>query len=175
VSDGMARAVDGSVQLARWWVQAWSDHAAAVAGRMNAKTYTYDQMVDDACDAANLAAESMVLFVSEAYDACAVMKAPGTRAPLESDLFRTSDPLPPNGSERVLRLGGALRALLGQHVLSPSTVTVRPPTLSGMKTEFRLEVDPTGKAGLAYTGSVEVVDAVTGAHLESVTVWIIVP
>ncbi len=174
MSDGMARAVDGYVQLARWWVQAWSDHAGAVAGRMDAKTYTYDQMVDDACDTANLAAESMVLFVSETLDACTVMKSPGTRAPLESELFRTSDPLPPDGSERVLRLGGALHALLGSDVLSPSTVTVRPSTLHGMETEFWLEVDATGKAGLTYTGSVEVVNATTGAHLESITVWIIV-
>lgn len=175
MSDGMARAVDGYVQLTRWWVQAWNDHARAVAGRMDAKTYTYDQMVDDACDAANLAAESMVLFVSETFDACTAMKAPKTRAPLKSELFWTSPPLPPDGSERVLRLSGALRALLGQDVLSPSTVTVRPSTLHGMETQFRLEVDATGKAGVTYTGSVEVVNAATGARLESITVWIIVP
>ncbi len=175
MSDSMARAVDGYVQLTRWWMQAWSDRAGAVAGRMGAETYTYDQMVDDACDAANLATESMVLFLSGTFDACTVMKGTKTREPLESEIFRTSDPLPPDGSERVLRLGGALRSLLGQHVMSPSTVTVKPSsTLHGMETEFQLEVDPTGKAGLTYTGSVEVVDAVTGAHLEWITVWIIV-
>jgi hypothetical protein len=170
----MGRAVDGYVQLAQWWVQAWSDYAGGVAGRMGSDSYTYDQMVGDACDAANLAAESMVLFVSEAYDACAVIKEPGTRTPLQSEPFWTSPPQPPDGSERDLRLSGALHALLGNDLLSPSSITIVPSTLHGMETEFRLEADVTGRSGLTYTGSVDVVDTATGAKLESVIVWIIV-
>jgi len=100
---------------------------------------------------------------------------PGSGGPYpvpSEDFFapKRSNPSAP----RQLRLHGPLQAILGNDVLTDSRVTIVPSSL-GASDRFSLNVDASGLDGVAYTGYVDVVDAATGAAVNSVRVWVLVP
>jgi hypothetical protein len=173
----VSAAVEGYLQLARWWLQAWGAHVAGVAARMEAGSYDSGTAAADLAECARLAGESWFLLVNETVDAAAVLSG-GHREPHIVESIEFSAPVPAEGTAAPkpwsLALAGPLVATLGGTTIPTSAVSFDPAELGPTDARFALRVDATGHAGVAYVGTVAVV-AADGAVLDPVQVWVAVP
>lgn len=174
MDDSIARAVDGYVQLARWWVKSWGDYSTNIAHKVDDTSFDSDDAVDAYFHGMSLAVEGANRLAYEACEAIAVIAA-GDHPPhaIHSETFSTVAGWKA-GAKRNLKLRGPLTAILGPDSLPTSAITITPDVLDG-NDEFALEVNATGHEGLTYIGWVDALDAATNAHLESIRVWVIVP
>ena len=186
MATGVYFAVEGYVQLAQWLVDQWGQLATKIAKQLDAGTLTADAATADAGDGALLAAQSLVLVVSEAFDAAAVLGGEQDR-PLVvlSHSFATTAGADAQ-TVRTLRLEGPMVADLGNDQLPTSVVTIvpgtarrgrrqaLPSTLQPGENAFHLEVDATGHHAGCYAGTVQVVRDDSGAVIESISVWLAV-
>jgi len=160
----LAQVIDGYATLASELVDRWEDHASKVAARLDAGGYRADDAVADLAKTASLAAESGLLLVSEALDAATILAA-GDLKPhiVRSDPFFTSTP----GASV-----GAVGALTNGFGHTLDIAAFEPKQLAAGATEFRFNVDATGRRAGTYVGTVE---AAAASATESVPVWVTVP
>jgi hypothetical protein len=173
----VSAAVEGYLQLARWWLQAWGSHATGVAARAGSGSYGSAEAAADLAECTRLASESLFLLVNETVDAAAVLSG-GHREPHIVDSIEFPAPVPADASAAPkpwsLALAGPLVAALGGTTIPTSSVSFDPEELGPSDARFTLRVDATGHAGVTYLGEVAVV-AANGATLDPVQVWVAVP
>lgn len=172
MSSGMEQAVQGYLDLAKWWLDAWGPHVTEVAERLETGPYTADAGAADLAECARLAAEGALLLANEAFDAAAVVTANGHRSTITSRPFSTTT-YTVSAPARSLRMEGPLVPVRHQDSFSASQVRIVPSSLSGPHTQFVLEVDPTGHRGDTYRGKVGVYLS-TGKRVEIITVLVCV-
>jgi hypothetical protein len=173
----VSAAVEGYLQLARWWLQAWGSHVTGVAARAGSGSYDSGAAAADLAECARLASQSWFLLVNETVDAAAVLSG-GHREPHVVDSIEFPAPVPAEGAVAPrpwsLALAGPLVPANGGTPIPTSAVSIAPEQLGPGDSRFKLRVDATGYAGVAYLGKVVVV-AADGAALDPVQVWVAVP
>jgi hypothetical protein len=169
--DDVQLAVRGFIDLGQWLLDEWGSRGLKIAGQVDAGTATVDDVVNDGTDLATLALNSLVLIVSEFFDAAAVLTGEQDQPHIVSSAnFDASGGVNVIGTDRVLRLAGALIDDFGDVALPETRVTIVPSELLPNQTQFHLEADVTGYPAVGYSGTVNVLDGPTGNILETVFV-----
>ncbi len=163
----LTKVVQNYGALGAFLIERWSDHASAVAAKLDARDYGADCAVADLAKCAYLATESGFLLASEAFDSAAML----TGCRHERNIVH-SGPLFTSLKGATLTLAGPLTTPQGD-MLPLSRTWLEPPALGPGETEFKLRADATGCRGAAYTGFVDA--STPGVPVESVFVFIVVP
>lgn len=154
-------------ELAEVLLGRWSEHASAVAERLDAGGYDADQAAADFATTVSLAADCWVRLAAKGLDAVAILSGSQCQPhKVRSDVFATAL------AGATLKLAGGLRNGLGSDELPERVVRVDPSALAPGGTEFSLQADATGHRAGTYTGTVE---ASRAGEVAAVIVWIVVP
>ena len=160
-----AYAVEDYTDVVKELVKKWTDFGASITSKLDARSYDADGVVKDAATGVSLVAETGMKLAWEVLDAATILTSrPGARVIRESHDF-----VAPAGAK--LRLKGHLKSGFG-HQLGPGRVFIHPPHLPPGQTNFKLQVDVTGRPAGNYEGWVT---ATTDQGEEDVKVRIIVP
>lgn len=169
-----AWAIEGYVDLGKWWVKEWGDHLTAAMGVLYGGKYDVKAGTKIAGECASFAAESVVLLVSEALDAAATIAAGDDPQNIVSAQITQSLSSPVTGP-RFLKMSGPLTCVLGGDTVPTHRITIKPEKVAGSNASFELVVDATGRDGGYYEGSVGVVPVGSTKPVEEISVGISVP
>lgn len=168
----LAEAVEGYVELARWWIDQMGGHAEDVGRRIDAGTFDASAAMAAAARCGALSVLGGAALVNEFLDATSIISRPPSPA---RTVTSGAIPAPavkagvPNQT-RQLTLKEPLVSGFADSI-PVSRVKIVPPQLVG-ETSFKLEATITGDPAGVYTGAVWVSTA--GVEV-SVPVWLIVP
>lgn len=167
-------AIEGYVGLGKWWVKEWGEHLTAAMGVLYGGTYDLKAGTKVAGECASFAAESVVLLVSEAFDAAATIAAGDDPQNIVTAQVTGSLSSPGTGP-RFLKMRGPLTCALGGDTIPPHRITIKQEKVVGANASFELVVDATGRDGGYYQGSVGVVPVGSTKPVEEIAVGISVP
>ena len=171
----LAEAVEGYVELARWWIDQVGDHAEDVGRRVDAGTFDAQAAMASAARCGALSALGGAALVNEFLDATSIISRPpdAVRKVRSGNIPAPAAPALLAGAPaqpRQLTLKEPLICGFGDS-LPVSRVQIAPKALINEPT-FYLEATITVEPAGVYTGQVWVSTA--GAE-QSVPVWLIVP
>jgi hypothetical protein len=162
--------VDGLVHLVDTWTGMVGDHARDVAQQVDTGTFDADAATNALARCTALSLFGWVALGSEMLDAAAVIgNPPAAQRPITSAQFTTAA-----SPETRDLLAGPLTNGFGDE-LAASKVSVEPSPLAPGQTTFKLVATITSESAGIYTGKVQVAKPDSGAVLEVVDVYLIVP
>jgi hypothetical protein len=135
-----SEAVEGYVELAKWWLDAISSHAKTAADKAQMGVLTPDDLVGTTAAYASLAVQTGVLVVNEALDAVAVVTAPAGLWVSRTYTVAVSSQL------RTTSLRGPLQRVSTQGVIPVAAVDVTPRNLHAGRTTITVGFDATNIA-----------------------------
>jgi hypothetical protein len=149
--------IDGYVDLANWWIAAWSEHAKVVFAKIEQGNYATSDVTDAMTQAGKLAYETMLRGTVEYYDAMAVYASNLGNPDIETSTEYTTAG---STGERTFRPVQPWTAQGGTEVLpADTTFQFLPSKLFDGQTRFRFWVTASDDtdAGI-YEGNIEIVD-----------------
>jgi hypothetical protein len=163
--------VDGFVHLVDTWTGMVGDHARGVAQQVDTGTFDADAATNAFARCTALSLFGWVALANEMLDAAAVLSnPPATQRTITSGGFETAA----SSETRSLQLDGPLVSGAGT-LLPASKVSVEPSPLAPGQTTFELVATITNESAGIYTGKVQVTRSDSGAVLEVVDVYLMVP
>jgi hypothetical protein len=163
-----SEAVEGYVDLAKWWLEAAGPPAMTMVDKAQSASMTPDDLVGGLATGVSLAIQAGVLFLNEALDAAAIATTP------KGLWVSRTYPIAASNAMRSTRLRAPLQSLDGQVTVPVAAVAVSPRNLHPQKTTITVGFDATTiEPPALMQGVVEVVD-VAGAVESVVNVNILV-